>query len=58
MNPDLLKHLDLAEIYLLDGAPGTALRHIRKALEITNPDLPDGEDHGDVSDHLLREAQS
>lgn len=58
MNPDVLKHLDLAEIYLVDGAPRTALRHIRKALQLANPDLAEGEDHGDVSDHLLQEAQS
>ena len=53
---DLMDKLGLAEIYLQDGAPNTALRCIRQAMEIADPSLPDGEDLGDVSAHLLRSA--
>ncbi len=45
--------LGLAEVYLLDGAPNTALELIREALQKVSPNLADSEDHGDVSDHLL-----
>jgi hypothetical protein len=52
----LLHKLGLAEIYLGDGAPQAALRCIHDAMEMASPDLPDSEDLGDVSDHLLRAA--
>jgi hypothetical protein len=51
---DLAETLGLAEIYLLDGAPITALQLVRQAMEIADPSLPEGEDPGDVSDHILR----
>lgn len=53
----LMNKLGLAEIYLEDGAPNTALRCIRQAMEIASPDLADSEDHGDVSTHILERAQ-
>ncbi|MFL6310613.1 MAG: hypothetical protein ACJ71W_00780 [Terriglobales bacterium] len=53
---DLAETLGLAEIYLLDGAPITALQLVRQAMEIADPSLPEGEDPGDVSDHILRAA--
>jgi hypothetical protein len=51
---DLVKNLGLAEIYLEDGAPVTALQLVREAMEIANPSLAADEDLGDVSDHLLQ----
>jgi hypothetical protein len=53
---DLVETLGLAEIYLRDGAPVTALQLVREAMEIADPSLPEGEDSGDVSDHVLRAA--
>ena len=52
----LLDTLGLAEIYLEDGAPITALQLIREAMAIADPSLSDSEDVGDVSDHILRAA--
>jgi|GEM_PF-7015457 hypothetical protein len=46
--------LGLAEIYLLDGAPITALSLVREAMNKLDTDLAESEDLGDVSDHLLR----
>jgi hypothetical protein len=51
---DLVETLGLAEIYLNDGAPITALQLVREAMEIANPSLAESEDLGDVSDHLLQ----
>jgi hypothetical protein len=51
---DLVNTLGLAEIYLIDGAPITALQLVREAMEIANPSLAESEDLGDVSDHLLQ----
>lgn len=53
---DLVETLGLAEVYLQDGAPITALQLVREAMEIADPSLPEGEDLGDVSDHILRAA--
>jgi hypothetical protein len=53
---DLIKTLGLAEIYLEDGAPITALQLIREALEMADPSLAESEDLGDVSDHILRQV--
>jgi hypothetical protein len=53
---DLVETLGLAEIYLQDGAPITALQLVREAMEIAAPSLPEGEDLGDVSTHILRAA--
>jgi hypothetical protein len=53
---DLVEILGLAEVYLQDGAPITALQLVREAMEIADPSLPDSEDVGDVSDHILRAA--
>ncbi len=49
----LMEKLGLAEIYLEDGAPNTALRHLRDAMQIASSGLAESEDLGDVSDHLL-----
>jgi hypothetical protein len=49
----LMSKLGLAEIYLQDGAPSSALRVLREAMEIASPDLAESEDLGDVSTHLL-----
>jgi hypothetical protein len=56
MKQQLLEILGLAEIYLLDGSPVTALQQVREAMRIINGDLAESEDLGDVSDHLLRRA--
>jgi hypothetical protein len=53
---DLVKNLGLAEIYLQDGAPVTALQLVREALQIADPSLAESEDLGDVSDHILRQV--
>ena len=53
---DLVETLGLAEIYIQDGAPITALQLVREAMEIADPSLAEGEDLGDVSDHILRAA--
>ena len=55
---DFHEVLGLAEIYLEDGAPVTALQLIREALELSNPCLADDEDLGDVSDHLLERVNA
>jgi hypothetical protein len=55
---DLVNTLGLAEIYLQDGAPVTALQLVRQAMEIADPSLPEGEDLGDVSEHILRSAEA
>jgi hypothetical protein len=56
----LLEILGLAETYLDMGATVTAMQHIREAIRIINAsnehELAESEDHGDVSDHLLRRA--
>jgi hypothetical protein len=52
----LVETLGLAEIYLQDGAPITALQLVREAMELADMSLPDGEDPGDVSAHILRAA--
>lgn len=52
----LMHKLGLAEIYLGDGAQHTALRCIREAMEIANPELAEDEDLGDVSTHILRQS--
>jgi hypothetical protein len=53
---DLIETLGLAEVYLQAGAPITALQLVREAMEIADTSLPEGEDPGDVSDHILRAA--
>ena len=53
---DLVETLGLAEVYLQDGAPVTALQLVRQAMEIADPSLAEGEDLGDVSGHVLRAA--
>jgi len=53
---EVMERLGLAEIYLLDGAPNTTLRCIRQAMALGDQTLPESEDVGDVSDHILRAA--
>lgn len=53
---DLVETLGLAEVYLQDGAPITALQLVREAMEMADQSLSDSEDPGDVSDHILRAA--
>jgi hypothetical protein len=53
---DLVETLGLAEVYLQDGAPITALQLVRQAMEIADLSLAEGEDLGDVSDHIMRAA--
>jgi hypothetical protein len=48
--------LGLAETYLMDGAPLTALDLIRDAMRMADNSLPESEDLGDVSDHLLQQV--
>ena len=54
----LMNRLGLAEIYLQDGAPITALQLVRECMEIANPDLAEDEDHGDLSTHILERASA
>lgn len=60
MKERLLETLGLAEIYLQDGAPITALQQIQEAMRIVSEDffqeLTEGEDIGDVSTHILKAA--
>jgi hypothetical protein len=59
MKQQLLETLGLAEIYLLDGAPITALQQVREAMRIVTLEirvLAESEDLGDVSDHLLQQV--
>lgn len=51
---DFYKRLGLAEIYLEDGAPITALHLIREAMALADSSPAEGEDLGDVSTHILQ----